>query len=53
MPAKLEVMHPVFNISLLKMCVGEPTFVVTFEIMAVKDSISYEDVPIKILDHQV
>ena len=51
LPAKLEVIHPVFRISLFKMWVGEPTYVVSLEIVFMKESISYEDVPVEILDH--
>ena len=53
LPAELAVVHPVFHISLLKKCVGDPAFLVPIESVAVKDSISYEDVPIEILERQV
>ena len=46
-------MHSVFHISLLKKCVGDPASVVPLESVVVKDSISYEDVPVEILDRQV
>ncbi|WMV18679.1 hypothetical protein MTR67_012064 [Solanum verrucosum] len=49
----LAAVHPDFHISLLKKCVGDPASVVPLEIVAVKDSLSYEDVPIEILDRQV
>ena len=52
-PAKLAAVHPVFNISLLNKCVGHLASAVPLESVAVKDSLSYEDVPIKILDHPV
>ena len=52
LPAKLAV-HPVFHISLLKKCVGDPTSIVPLESVAVKDSLSYEDVPVEILDRHV
>ena len=45
LPAKLAAVHPVIHISLLMKCVGDPAS------MPVKDSLSYEDVPIEILDH--
>ncbi|KAK4710700.1 hypothetical protein R3W88_005213 [Solanum pinnatisectum] len=53
LPADLAAMHPVFHISLLKKCVGDPVSVVPLESMAIKDSLSYEDVPVEILDSQV
>ena len=46
-------MHLIFHISLLKKCVGDPTFVVTLESVIVKDSLFYEDVPFEILDHHI
>ena len=46
-------MHPVFHISLLKNCVGDPTAIVPLECVVVKDSFSYEDVPVEIFERQV
>ncbi|WMV32550.1 hypothetical protein MTR67_025935 [Solanum verrucosum] len=53
LPADLAAVHPVFHISLLKKCVGDPTSVVPLESVAIKDSLSYEDVPVEILDRKV
>ncbi|WMV59199.1 hypothetical protein MTR67_052584 [Solanum verrucosum] len=53
LPAKLTAVHPVFHISLLKKCVGDPESIVPLEIVAVKDSLTYEDVPVEILNRQV
>ena len=53
LPAELAAVHPVFHISLLKKCVGDPTSIVTLESVAMKDSLSYEDVPAKIFTCQV
>ena len=50
LPAKLAAVHPVFHISLLKKCVGDPASIVPLESVAVKGSISYEDMPVEILD---
>ena len=53
LPADLAAVHSVFHISLLKKCVGDPASKVPLESVAVKYSLSYEDVPVEILDHQV
>ena len=52
LPTKLAAVHPVFHISLLKKCVGDLTSIVPLESVAVKDSLSYEDVLVEILDRQ-
>ncbi|WMV18235.1 hypothetical protein MTR67_011620 [Solanum verrucosum] len=53
LPTDLAAVHPVFHISLLKKCVGDLAFIVPLETVAVKDIISYEDVPVEIIDRQV
>ena len=53
LPAKLAALHSVFHISLLKKCVGVPASLVPLESVAVKDSLSYEDVSVEILVRQV
>ena len=53
LPAELAAVHPVFNISLLKKCVGDPASIVPLESVAVKDSPSFENIPAEIFDRQV
>ena len=53
LPAELAAVHPVFHLSLLKKCVGNPASVVPLDSVVVKDSLSYEDVSVEILDRQV
>ena len=52
-PAELTAVHPAFHIILLKKCVGDPASIVTLERVAVKNSLSYEDVLVEILELQV
>ena len=53
LPEKLVAVHPVFHISLLKKCVGDPASIVPLESVAVKDSPSFENIPAEIFDRQV
>ena len=54
LPADLATVHPIyFHISILKKCVGDPASIVPLESVAVIDSLSYEDIPVEILDRQV
>ena len=53
LPAELVAVHPIFHISLLKNCVGDPASIVTLDSVVVKDNLSYEDVPVEILDRHV
>ena len=53
LPNELTSVHPVFNISMLKSCIGDPESIFLVEGLGVKDNLSYEEVPIHILDRQV
>ncbi|WMV29585.1 hypothetical protein MTR67_022970 [Solanum verrucosum] len=53
LPTELAAVNPVFHISLLRKCVGDPATIVPLESVVVKDSLTYEEVPIEILDRQV
>ena len=52
LPTELAAVHPVFHISLLKKCVGDPVSIVPLESMVVKDNLYFEDVPVEIPNHQ-
>lgn len=53
MLVQLEAVYLVFHVSLLKRCVADPASILTFEIIGVKDSLTYKDVLVEILDRQV
>ncbi|WMV50062.1 hypothetical protein MTR67_043447, partial [Solanum verrucosum] len=53
LPSDLASVHPIFQVSLFKKCVVDPTSIVPLEDLGVKENISYEKVPVEILDRQV
>ncbi|KAH0711565.1 hypothetical protein KY289_007524 [Solanum tuberosum] len=53
LPQELAAVHPVFHISMLKKCIGNPSLILPTESVKIKDNLSYEEIPIQILDRQV
>ncbi|WMV57970.1 hypothetical protein MTR67_051355 [Solanum verrucosum] len=53
LPQELVVVHLVFHISLLKNCIGDPSLIIPTEDIGIKDSLSYEEILVQILDRQV
>ncbi|WMV54247.1 hypothetical protein MTR67_047632 [Solanum verrucosum] len=53
LPQELAAVHPVFHISMLKKCMGDPSLIIPTENIRVKDSLSYEEIPVQILDCHV
>ncbi|PHU23424.1 hypothetical protein BC332_08531 [Capsicum chinense] len=53
LPADLLVVHPVFHVSVLKKCNGDSTVIVLLESSAIQSSLSYKEIPVEILDHQI
>ncbi|WMV23008.1 hypothetical protein MTR67_016413 [Solanum verrucosum] len=50
---ELAAVHPVFHISMLKKCIGDPSLILPTESIKIKDNLSYEEIPVQILDRQV
>ena len=42
-----------FHISMLKKCMGDPSLITPTENIGIKDILSYEEILVEILDHQV
>ncbi|WMV14387.1 hypothetical protein MTR67_007772 [Solanum verrucosum] len=53
LPQDLAVVHPVFCISMLKKCICDLTLIIPTEDIGIKDILSYEEIPVQILDRQV
>ncbi|XP_069150862.1 uncharacterized protein [Solanum lycopersicum] len=52
LPAELASVHPVFHVSMLKKCLGDPASILHVEGLGVGEDLSYEEIPVEILDRQ-
>ncbi|XP_059295538.1 uncharacterized protein LOC132048868 [Lycium ferocissimum] len=52
-PVKAKHQSPVFHVSMLRKCVGDPSLVVLADNIMVKDGLTYEEIPVAVLDRQV
>jgi len=50
LPSELALVHPVFHVSMLKRCIGDPVSILPLEALGVDENLSYEEVPVDILD---
>ncbi|WMV59405.1 hypothetical protein MTR67_052790 [Solanum verrucosum] len=46
LPQQLAAVHPMFHISMLKKCMGDPLLIISTEDIEIKDSLSYEEIPV-------
>ncbi|WMV09832.1 hypothetical protein MTR67_003217 [Solanum verrucosum] len=53
LPSELATVHLVFHVSMLKKCLKDPSLIVPTENIGLKDSLSYEKLPVQILDRKV
>ncbi|WMV37157.1 hypothetical protein MTR67_030542 [Solanum verrucosum] len=49
---ELAAVYPVFHILMLKKCMGYPLLIRPTEDIGIKDSLSYKEIPVQILDRQ-
>ncbi|XP_059302273.1 uncharacterized protein LOC132054247 [Lycium ferocissimum] len=53
LPSELQTVHPVFLVSMLRKCIGDPSRIVHVDDIQVTENLTYEEEPIVILDRQV
>ena len=53
LPAELASIHPVFHVSMLKKCLGDPASILPIEGLGVDEDLSYKEIPVEILERQV
>ena len=53
LPPEMSLVHPVFHVSMLKKVVGDPTLIVPVETIEVNKKLTYEEIPISMIDSQV
>ncbi|XP_015081313.1 uncharacterized protein LOC107024900 [Solanum pennellii] len=53
LPAELAFVLLVFHVSMLKKCLGDPTLILPIQGLGVDEDLSYEEVPVEILDRHV
>ncbi|WMV30170.1 hypothetical protein MTR67_023555 [Solanum verrucosum] len=53
LPQELAAVHPVFYISMFKKCMGDPSLITPTKDIGIKDNLTYEEIPVHILDRQV
>ena len=53
LPTDFVSVHPEFHMSLLKKCIGDPAVVVPLDNTDIHAILSYEEIPVEILDRQI
>ena len=53
LPFEMSMVHLVFHVSMLRKCIGDPSSIVPLEVVNVEENLTYEEVPVEILDRQV
>ena len=51
-PQELAAVHPVFHIFMLMRCMWNPSLIILSKNIGIKDSLSYEEISVEILDRK-
>ena len=52
-PSELAFLYPVFHVSMLMKCIGDPESILPIEGLCVKDNLSNDEVLVQIIDSKV
>ena len=52
-PVEISSINPIFDVSMLKKCLGDPTSILLVDGFGFDEDLSYEEVPVEILHRQV
>uniref|UniRef100_A0A1U7VS81 Uncharacterized protein LOC104221386 n=1 Tax=Nicotiana sylvestris TaxID=4096 RepID=A0A1U7VS81_NICSY len=53
LPPELDAIYPVFHVSMLRKFLGDPSYISPIEDIQVTEDLSYEEIPVAILDRQI
>ena len=53
LPSEIASIQLVFYVSMLKKCIADPESILSIDGLGVNENLSYEEVPVEILDRQV
>ena len=53
LPADLEAVHPVFHVSMLRKCIGDPSKIMPVKEIQIMEDLNFEEQPVVILDRQI
>ena len=53
LPLEMSMVHPVFHVLMLRKFLGDPSSIVPLEVVNAEENLSYEEVPVAILDRQI
>lgn len=53
LPSELASAHPIFHVYILKKCLGDMVSILPIGVLGVNEDLSYEEIQVEILDHQV